>query len=115
VESEVPTAAAALLATQDTVAESDDATPATLPVAFNVFNRRNRHKIEGFVTNTSRQRLYVSMEVIAADGQPSSQVVMSLEPHEKKTFGTDSGLDLHPRDRLVLHSQPYPDVTAEVP
>lgn len=88
---------------------------ATLPLTYNVYNRRDRGKIEGFVKNMSGQALSVTLQVVDAAGQPTTQVELTLAPAEQKGFGTDSGLDIHSRDRVILHSPPYQDGSMEVP
>jgi hypothetical protein len=87
----------------------------TLPLAFNVYNRRAHGKIEGFIKNMSGQPMAVALQVVDASGQPTAQAELNLAPGEQKGFGTDSGLDLHSRDRVILHSPPYQDSSMEVP
>jgi hypothetical protein len=94
-------------------ADGDDYS-GSLPLAYDVYNRRRLHKIEGYVMNTSRRTLSVTLEAVGAEGQ-SSQTAMSLAPGERRNFGTDTGLELHENDRIILHSPPYPDGVIEVP
>jgi hypothetical protein len=96
-------------------AAEDGSEVSTLPLAFNVYNRRGRGKIEGFVKNISAQPLYVTLQVLDASGQPTAQQDLSLAPAEEKKFGTDSGLDIHSLDRVVFHSPPYKDSSIDVP
>ena len=86
-----------------------------LPLAFNVYNRHARGKIEGFIKNMSGQSMSVSLQVVDASGQPTTQAELSLAPAEQKSFGTDSGLDIHSGERVILHSPPYQDGSLEVP
>jgi hypothetical protein len=86
-----------------------------LPLAFNVYNRRGKGKVEGFVRNMSAQPLAVTLHVVDASGQPTAQLQLNLAPAEQKPFGTDSGLDIHPGDRVVLQSPPFKDSSVEVP
>ncbi len=102
-------------------ASASEAAPGTgpqggaLPLAYNVYNRRNHGKIEGFITNMSDQPMSVSLQVMDAAGQPTTQAELNLAPAEQRGFGTDFGLDLHSRDRVILHSPPYQDGSMEVP
>jgi len=86
-----------------------------LPLAFNIYNRHARGKIEGFIRNMSGQPMSVALQVVDAAGQPTAQAELNLAPAEQKGFGTDSGLDIHSRDRVILHSPPYQDGSMEVP
>jgi hypothetical protein len=86
-----------------------------LPLAFNVYNRRARGKIEGFIKNMSSQPMSIALQVVDASGQATSQAELNLAPGEQKSFGTDSGLDIHSRDRVILRSPPYQDGAMDVP
>lgn len=97
-------------AAEDTSHERD-----ALPLAFNVYNRRARGKIEGFIKNMSGNSMSVSIQVVDASGQQTGQAELNLSPGEQKGFGTDSGLDIHSGQRVILRSPPYQDGFLEVP
>jgi hypothetical protein len=87
-----------------------------VPVDFNVYNRRRRNVIEGYVTNMTDKPLSVAVQGISASTQHlSSQIQLDLEPGEKKNFSTEDGLQLQANDSVVLHSPPYQDRSMQVP
>jgi hypothetical protein len=111
-----PTAAARpRVSTAEAPAPGTDSEATALPLAFNVYNRHTRGKIEGFIKNMSGQPMSVALQVVDASGKPTAQAELNLGPAEQKSFGTDSGLDIHSRDRVILHSPPYQDSSIEVP
>lgn len=96
-------------------ADDDAGSPGPVPVAINVFNRRNRHRIEGYVANTSNKPLSVTLEVVGGAGRGSSTLQLDLPVGGREDFSTDSGLDMRSNDQIVVHCDPYLDVTAQVP
>ena len=96
------------------VGDVPDAT-GPLPVAISVFNRRNRHRIEGTVVNTSTTRLTLTLEVVAAEGRGNSTISLDLPPGGQQQFSNEFGLDIQSKDHVILHSDSFPDLTAEVP
>jgi hypothetical protein len=96
------------------VPEDNPGGPA-LPLTYNVFNRRGRHKIEGFVRNMSPETLSLTLQVMNASGEAAAQQNLVLAPAEQKNFGTDSGLNMQSGDKVIFRSPPYQDTTIEIP
>ena len=95
-------------------AEETDAS-GPMPLGINVYNRRNRHRYEGYVQNTSNRPLSVTLEVVAADGRGNSTLQLELPAWGRQDFSSDSGFDMQSNDRIVVHSDPYQDITVVVP
>jgi hypothetical protein len=93
--------------------DADSAAP--MPIAINVFNRRNRHRFEGYVANTSNQPLSVTVEVVGAEGRGNSTLRLEVPAGGQQDFSSDSGLDMQSNDQIVVHSDHYQDITAQVP
>jgi hypothetical protein len=86
-----------------------------LPLTYNVFDRRGRHKIEGFVRNMSAETLSLTLQVMDASGEAGAQQNLVLAPAEQKNFGTDSGLNIQSGDKVIFRSPPYQDISVDVP
>jgi hypothetical protein len=96
------------------VAEETDAA-GPMPLGINVYHRHKGNPYQGYVQNTSPKLLSVTLEVVGADGRANSTLRLELSAWERKDFNNDSGLDMHSNDQIVVHSDPYPDVTVQVP
>jgi hypothetical protein len=101
---------------QPSAAPTDESDPtAPMPVGINVYNRRARHRIEGYVANTSNKPLSVTLERVGAEGRGNSTLSIELPPGGRRDFSSDSGLDLQTNDQVVVHSEPYQDISIQVP
>ena len=97
---------------QRSVESEGDRSPGVVPVAINIWNRRNRHRIEGYVSNTSDKPLSLTLKVV---GQGNSVLQLNLPPGARKEFSSDSGFDMQENDRVVVHSEPFQDIVTDVP
>lgn len=95
--------------------DAEDPAETSVPADFNVFNRRNRHRFEGYVLNRAGKPLSVEIETKTDSNQRPSRLQLDLAPGERREFTSQDGLDLHSNDQLVLHSPPYRDLTIAVP
>jgi hypothetical protein len=97
----------------EVAAETDAAGP--MPIGINVYNRRARHRFEGYVANASNKPLSVTLEVVGAEGRGNSSLKIELPAGGRQDFNSESGLDMQTNDQIVVHSDYYEDVTVAVP
>ena len=110
---QVPSGVAIAAASGDPPAASRPLPP--LPVQISVFNRRQQNKIEGIVQNVSSEHLSLILRGRNEDGLFTSQTHLELDPEQRTTFGTDSGMALQERDDIVVQSPGYADMSSHVP
>ena len=99
------------LVKQSIVGEGDRS-PGVVPVAINIWNRRNRHRIEGYVWNTSGRQLSLMLEVV---GQGNSVLHLDLPPSARRELSAESGFEMQSNDRVIVRSEPFQDLVTEVP
>lgn len=75
------------------------------------FGRMAWH-VTGRMHNLSDEALAVDISVEGDQGPSYSRV--SLDPDGDAEFGFNDGLEIHPNDRVTLHSAPYGDVVSQV-
>jgi len=75
------------------------------------FGRMAWH-VTGRIHNLSDEALAVDISVEGDQGPAYSRV--SLDPDGDAEFGFNDGLEIHPNDRVTLHSSPYGDVVSQV-
>jgi len=75
------------------------------------FNRVGWH-LTGRLHNLSDEALAVDISVEGEQGPSYAQV--SIDPDGDAEFGSNDGVEIHPNDRVTLHSAPYTDVVSQV-
>lgn len=75
------------------------------------FGRISWH-VTGRIHNLSDEALTVDVTVEGEQGPSSTQV--SLDPDGDAEFGSNDGVEIHPNDRVTLHSAPYGDAVSRV-
>jgi hypothetical protein len=75
------------------------------------FNRFNWH-LTGRIHNLSHEPLTVDVSVEGEEGPSYAQVFVDSDSDAE--FGSNDGLEIHPNDRITLHSPPYSDVVQQV-
>jgi hypothetical protein len=75
------------------------------------FGRISWH-LTGRLHNLSDEALAVDISVEGEQGPSYAQV--SLDPDGDAEFGSNDGVEIHPNDRVTLHSAPYADVVSQV-
>jgi hypothetical protein len=104
-------------------AARDDREPANdLPVELSFRRRPVRNEEEhggrfawqltGRIHNLSSEALAVDVSVDGDAGPTYAQVM--IDPEGDADFGSNDGLEIHPNDRITLHSAPYSDVVSQV-
>jgi hypothetical protein len=86
-----------------------------LPVSIHIWNRENKHKIEGAVQSLSGSELIVTARVESDASHEVSEFQLVVEPGQTQTFSTENGLQLHSHDQITFQCPPYEDQIQIVP
>jgi hypothetical protein len=97
------------------LAQADEPKTGPVPIGINVYNRRARHRFEGYIASSTPRPLSVTVDVVDKDGRPIGSHQFELAPWQHIEFNSESGFAMGTTDRLVVHSPPYDDVTVDVP
>jgi len=68
--------------------------------------------LTGRIHNLSEEALEVDVSVEGEQGPSYARVL--IDPDSDAEFGSNDGLEIHPNDRITLHSAPYSDVVSQV-
>jgi hypothetical protein len=73
---------------------------------------RTGWQLTGRIHNLSNDALAVDISVESEQGPSYAQVL--IEPDGDSEFGANEGVEIHPNDRITLHSAPYADIVSQV-
>jgi hypothetical protein len=86
-----------------------------MPVSIQVWNRANKHRIDGTVQNLGPSTMTVTARVENSTTHAISEFDLVIEPQETKRFSSETGLEIHANDQITFTSLPYADQTQIVP
>lgn len=85
--------------------------PPSLPIVFHLMHRKSLGKYEGDIKNISDRTLSLTIQAISTATGQTTAMHMMLDPDHVQAFGTDDGLEIQPRDQIVIQAESYAEKT----
>jgi hypothetical protein len=73
---------------------------------------RSAWQVSGRLRNLSDEAMAIDISVEGEQGTSYARVF--IDPNGDAEFGPKDGLEIHPNDRIRLHSEPYGDLVSQV-